>query len=130
MIKIDLQHKDKILSAIDSAQVGCRVNLLNWDMLLKSIERIESYLSPFKKKELVGLVVIVNCFGKQRDLPRSYKWEASGTFFKLEYRKLGWYFIYAHRCVLGDNAYLHFDFTYGQEDKMIKLVRNGQRFWY
>ena len=128
MIKIDLQHKDKILSAINSAQARCKVNLLNWDLLIKSIERIECYLASFKKKELIGLSVWVNCFGKQSDLPKAYKYNACGTMVKLEYTKYGWYFISAFRCGLSDNEYLHFNFTYEQKEKIMRLVEYGQRF--
>lgn len=130
MIKIDLQHKEKILSAINSAQARCKTNLLSWDLLLKSIEGIESYLKAFKKKELVGLSVWVNCFGKQSDLPKSYKYKMYATLFKMEYCRNGWYLVVIGRCEVGDNEYFEFDFTSDQEEKIIKLIRKGKHFRY
>lgn len=130
MIKIDLQHKDKILSAINSAQARCKTNLLSWELLLKSIERIESYLSSFKNKELVGLSVWINCFGKQSDLPRSYRYKMYGTIFKLEYCRNGWYLVIIGRSEVGESEYFEFDFTSEQEEKILKLVKSGKWFRY
>lgn len=130
MIKIDLQHKEKILSAINSAQAKCKTNLLSWELLQKSIERIESYLKAFKKKELIGLSVWVNCFGKQSDLPKSYRYKMSATLFKLEYCRSGWYLVIISRSEVGESEYFEFDFTSEQEAKVLKLVKSGKWFKY
>ena len=130
MVKIDLQHKEKILSAINSAQARCKTNLLSWELLIKSIERIESYLCAFKKKELVGLTVWINCFGKQSDLPKTYRYKAHGTMVKLEYTKYGWHLSMVVRSELANNEYFEFDFTSEQEEKIIRLIRKGKLFRY
>lgn len=130
MVKIDLQHKEKILSAINSAQARCKTNLLSWELLIKSIERIESYLKAFKKKELIGLTVWVNCFGKQSDLPKSYTYKMQATLFKLEYCRNGWYLVVIGRCEVAEHEYFEFNFTSEQEEKIMRLVKHGQRLWY
>jgi hypothetical protein len=88
-MKINMTNQEKVVAAVDAAQIGCRSRRLDWSDLTSAVaaadKRLESLGIPQKYR--VGCTVHL----LPEAVPNSYKYTAYGTSATLTRFTTGWF---------------------------------------
>lgn len=97
-IVIKVENKDRIEEAIRKVEGRATARTIDFEIILKSIEKIEDHLG-IAKKDMTGCEATVDFYAD--DFPQAYKWTPESTQFHIKKTASGWNLISVYRAKCG-----------------------------